>query len=163
MSKYFYSDGTNRFGPLSLEELRRKDITKSTLVWFDGMSDWQAAGTVPELNEIFTSTPPPPPVPSTNYNTNSNYNRTEQTNTSKPPKTWLVESILATLFCCMPFGIAGIVYASRVESLFYIGDIAGANKASADAKKWTMVSLWIGVGVGVLYVLFMIAGIASGF
>ena len=28
------------------------------------------------------------------------------------PKTWLVESILVTLFCCLPFGIVGIVNAA---------------------------------------------------
>src|SRR4029079_6010877 len=38
---------------------------------------------------------------------------------NRPPKSWLAESILVTLFCCMPFGIAGIVNASRVESRFY--------------------------------------------
>jgi len=40
----------------------------------------------------------------------------ENFNNQKPPKSWLVESILVTLFCCLPFGIAGIVNASRVES-----------------------------------------------
>ena len=31
-----------------------------------------------------------------------------------PPKSWLVESILVLLFCCLPFGIVGVVYASKV-------------------------------------------------
>ena len=34
------------------------------------------------------------------------------------PKNWLVESILVTIFCCLPFGIAGIVFASQVNSKF---------------------------------------------
>ena len=35
---------------------------------------------------------------------------------SKPecPKTWMVESVLATIFCCLPFGIVGIINASKV-------------------------------------------------
>ncbi|WP_419184195.1 DUF2752 domain-containing protein [Xiashengella succiniciproducens] len=41
----------------------------------------------------------------------------------QPPKTWLGESILVTIFCCLPFGIAGIVNASKVESRFYAGEI----------------------------------------
>ena len=39
-----------------------------------------------------------------------------------PPKNWLVESILVTVLCCLPFGIAGIVNASKVEVLFLSGD-----------------------------------------
>jgi len=34
---------------------------------------------------------------------------------STPPKNWLVESILVTLFCCLPLGIAGIINASKEE------------------------------------------------
>ena len=70
-----------------------------------------------------------------------------------PPKNWLVKSILVTLFCCLPLGIAGIINASKVEGLFLAGDIAGANKAAADAKKWTMYGLFTGLTVIVLYVL----------
>ena len=70
-----------------------------------------------------------------------------------PPKNWLVESILVTVLCCLPFGIAGIINASKVEVLFLSGDIAGANKAAADAKKWTMYGLFTGLSVIVLYVL----------
>lgn len=32
------------------------------------------------------------------------------------PKTWMAESILVTVFCCLPFGIAGIVFASLNNS-----------------------------------------------
>jgi len=79
----------------------------------------------------------------------------------RPPKNWLVESILVTLFCCLPFGIAGIVHASKVDSKYGSGDYAGAEQASADAKKWTMLGFWIGLGVGVLYFLLMALGVAG--
>jgi hypothetical protein len=87
----------------------------------------------------------------------------EKLNNQKPPKTWLVESILVTLFCCLPFGIVGIVNASKVESRFYADDIDGANRYSEEAKKWTAISFWIGISVGVIYLIAMIAGVASGF
>lgn len=80
---------------------------------------------------------------------------------SVPPKSWMVESILATLFCCLPFGIAGIVNASKVESKFYAGDIAGAKRASEEAGKWTKVSFFIGIGVVVIYVIMMVLGVAA--
>jgi len=157
MKKYFYTDGTNNFGPFTLEELREKLITRETKVWFQELGEWKSAGNVPELNEIFKLAPPPI------SKTNSNFNNMENINNQKPPKTWLVESILVTLFCCLPFGIAGIVNAAKVESRFYAGDINGANRSSEDAKKWTTVSFWIGVAVGVIYLIVVMAGAASKF
>lgn len=83
-----------------------------------------------------------------------------------PPKTWLVESILVTLLCCLPFGIAGIVNASKVESRFHSGDTAGAERASAEAKKWTTIGFFVGIGFILLYVIYMVVvmgAIASSF
>jgi hypothetical protein len=73
----------------------------------------------------------------------------------KPPKSWLLESILVTIFCCpFIFGIIGIVNATKVESRFYAGDIAGANQASADAGKWTKIGFFVGLGLGLCYIIF---------
>ncbi|WP_047452109.1 CD225/dispanin family protein [Alistipes sp. ZOR0009] len=79
----------------------------------------------------------------------------------KPPKSWLVESILVTIFCCLPFGIVGIVNASRVESRYYAGDIEGAMRASQEAGKWTKVAFWLGLVVVILYVILAVAGVAT--
>jgi len=81
-----------------------------------------------------------------------NQNNMSQT----PPKTWLLESILVTLFCCLPFGIAGIVNASKVESRFYSGDTEGAARAAADAARWTKIGFWIGLAVAILYLLYIV-------
>lgn len=79
----------------------------------------------------------------------------------RPPKSWLVESILATLFCCLPFGIAGIVNAAKVESRFSAGDIEGARRASSEAKKWTIVAAIIGVLGGLIYVILIVLGVVG--
>lgn len=71
-----------------------------------------------------------------------------------PPKNWLVESILVTLFCCLPFGIAGIVFASQVNSKFAAGDYNGALQASRDAAKWTKIGFWAGIIAIVAYAIF---------
>jgi hypothetical protein len=78
------------------------------------------------------------------------------------PKNWLLESILVTIFCCLPFGIAGIVFASQVNSKFAAGDYAGALQSSKDAAKWTKIGFWIGVVVAVAYLafIFLFAGTA---
>lgn len=69
------------------------------------------------------------------------------------PKTWMVESILVTVFCCLPFGIAGIVYASKVSSLFAAGNYEAALQASKDAGKWTKIGFIVGLVVGVIYLI----------
>jgi hypothetical protein len=71
------------------------------------------------------------------------------------PKTWLVESILVTLFCCLPFGIAGIVNAANVSSRYSAGDIDGAISASLQAGKWTKWAFVTGLVGGVVYVVLM--------
>lgn len=75
---------------------------------------------------------------------------------SFPPKNWLVESILVTIFCCLPFGIVGIINASSVNTKFAAGDYAGAQQASADAGKWTKIGFFAGLVVGVLYIIFVV-------
>ncbi len=81
----------------------------------------------------------------------------EQQNTQQippmPPKNWLVESILVTLFCCLPFGIAGIVFAAQVNSKWAAGDYAGAQQSSKDAAKWTKIGFFIGIAWIVLYLI----------
>ena len=61
------------------------------------------------------------------------------------PKTWLVESILVTIFCCLPFGIVGIVNASKVSALYAQGKYAEAEIRSANAKKWVKIAFIIGI------------------
>lgn len=71
------------------------------------------------------------------------------------PKNWLVESILVTIFCCLPFGVAGIVFAAQVNSKYAAGDYAGALDASTNAAKWTKIGFFIGLAVGVAYLAFI--------
>ena len=75
----------------------------------------------------------------------------ETSETNVCPKTWMVESILVTIFCCLPFGIVGIVNASKVSSLFLAGNYAEAQKASADAGKWTKIGFFVGLVCIIIY------------
>ena len=157
MRKYFYTDGTNKFGPFTLDELQAENIDRETKVWFQELDDWKSAGDVSELIDIFQLVPPPLSQTSSINDTLNNASN------SKPPKTWLIESILVTLFCCLPFGIAGIVNAAKVESRFYAGDFEGAQRSSKEAKKWTTISFYISIGFGVLYLLAVFASAANGY
>ncbi len=79
----------------------------------------------------------------------------EMTNKPECPKTWLVESILVTIFCCLPLGIAGIVYASKVSSLYTMGNYEEALRASKEAGKWTKIGAGIGIAGIIIYFLFI--------
>jgi uncharacterized membrane protein YhaH (DUF805 family) len=59
MKKYFYSNGQDKEGPVTLEELKQKDVTPKTLIWCEGLEDWTEAKNVAELKEIFELSPPP--------------------------------------------------------------------------------------------------------
>ena len=60
-------------------------------------------------------------------------------------------AILTTLFCCLPFGIASIVYAAQVNSKWSAGDVAGAQNASQKARQFAIWAAIAGVIIGVLY------------
>ncbi|OON68388.1 hypothetical protein B0919_13860 [Hymenobacter sp. CRA2] len=79
--------------------------------------------------------------------------------TNARPKNWLVESILVTLFCCLPFGIVGIINAASVNSRYDAGDYNGALHASEQAGKWTKIGLIIGLASIVLSFILSMLGV----
>jgi predicted secreted protein len=91
---------------------------------------------------------------------NEQVTKASNNQSGRPPKTWLVESILVTLFCCLPFGVVAIVNSSKVESHFYAGNIEAAERASKNAKTWVMWSFFPALVFWVLYFILMVAGIA---
>lgn len=169
MKQYYYLEGNQQFGPFTLDELRSKPIKPTTKVWAQGLPDWVDAQTVPEINEWLSgaSLPPSysaqPAVPPVSRPFQESYTPNQPFGSAPPkPKNWLVESILATLFCCMPFGIAGIVNAANVDSRYANGDFTGAQRASDEAAKWTKVSFFVAIGLWVLYFLLFFLGIFGG-
>lgn len=139
--EYYILVNGGKQGPFSLEELYTKNISPSTMVWKTGLEDWVMAKDMPELTDLLANMPPEPPK----SNAGNNYSM---------PKTWLVESILVTLFCCLPFGIVGIVYSSQISSYFNHGNYAAAEEASRNAGKWTKIGFFTGISVYVLYLIF---------
>lgn len=163
MTRYFYIDSEGiQKGPLTLDELKIEHIRKEYLVWTHGMPDWKPAYDLAELKPLFdvsntaqhnqNATTPPP------------YGKTTQHETPLMPKTWMVESILVTI---LPFilcgnvlsliGIAAIVNASKVESLFNSGLFDRAQEASDNAARWTKITFWIAIGAIVLSIIAIIA------
>lgn len=76
-----------------------------------------------------------------------------------PPENYLIFAIMMTIFCCWPVGIFAIIKATKVRELWALGDVAGAQKASEDAKKLT---IWGAVGAFVLIVIPVLILFAMG-
>lgn len=91
-------------------------------------------------------TPPPPP----------SYGAPVAQPAGTPPPNYLVWSILTTLFCCLPFGIASIVFAAQVNGKWAAGDVNGALAASKNAKKFAIIAAIAGLVVILLYVIFFV-------
>lgn len=64
---------------------------------------------------------------------------------------YLVQSILVTLGCCLPVGIAAIVFAAQANSKQGAGDYAGAMSAANTAKMLCWVSFGLGIAAIVLF------------
>jgi hypothetical protein len=68
----------------------------------------------------------------------------------------LVKSIIATVCCCVPFGIVGIIYAAQVDTLVGQGKRAAAEEASKKAGLWSSLAIGIGLVTNVLMTALMI-------
>ena len=173
MNKYFYSDGQQSFGPYSLDELRALNVVgPTTKIWTAGMTDWAEASTVAETADWFASAeiPPAAPTPPPVRVVVQGDARVEvRTNNPQPsggevperPFSWLAPAIVATVLCCMPFGIVSIVYATKVESRYNMGDYAGAKSAADTAKTWFWWSFGIGAFAVLGWFILMLAGAAA--
>ena len=68
--QYMIAVNGQQYGPYNVQQMQQMaqsgQINAQTLVWAQGMPQWVAAGSVPELAQLFMATPPPmPPVPPT--------------------------------------------------------------------------------------------------
>lgn len=89
------------------------------------------------------------------------------------PDSNIVWAILCNVLCCLatilclfpivaiPFGIVAIVKASKVDSLWMMGQYAEAQQAANAAKKWTLISAIVGGAMGIIYLLIIIALLAN--
>lgn len=103
---------------------------------------------------------PPAPQPEPQYQQNYSPQPEPQPVTQQPvgikPSNYLVWAILATIFCCLPFGIVGIVFAAKVNDLWNSGQYQASLEASRKAKTWTLIAIGVGILSAVLY--FVLAG-----
>ena len=170
--EWFYAKGSEQLGPISAAELVSKvqsgELTPESLVWKEGMKEWVAFSTVVELNSAIAPAAPaqeaPPqgqvgPVPG-QVTAGPEPRSAAQPVTSAAPTeqipNYLWQAIAVTVLCCVPGGIAAIIYASRVNDLLARGDVAGAREASGKAKLWVNISAGSFLLIMVVYVILVL-------
>ena len=64
MKEYFFLKGKDSCGPFTVEQLADKGLISETLIWTEGIENWQKLSNIPELAEVvkLKSVPPPPPI-----------------------------------------------------------------------------------------------------
>lgn len=131
MTTYYILEQGHKKGPFSLQELKKKNIQPTTYIWTLGMDDWTEAKEITELSDLLQEIPPPvPPM----------------------PYSFLVPSILATIFCCFPFGVAGIINALKVSEAYRIGNYTRAKDYSEGAEEWCKMALGTGIVIFLLVI-----------
>ncbi len=76
---------------------------------------------------------------------------------------WLWQSIVATILCCLPAGVVGIIYASKSQSAAAVGDIVGAQRYAGTARTWTLVAAGAALVGIIAYIIFVVAVGAAAF
>lgn len=74
------------------------------------------------------------------------------------PNTWLWQAIVVTLCCNTPFGIVALIYSSRVNSVYSLGDYDKAERFSHRAKIWALT----GLIVGLIYAIYAVVVLTKG-
>lgn len=59
MKKYFIHNGNEQQGPFDANELFEQKIQPSTMIWYEGISNWTKAEEISELQKKFVPIPPP--------------------------------------------------------------------------------------------------------
>jgi len=114
------------------------------------------------LQPLQAYVPPPPSPPVQTPGTVP----PQQPYTGEQIPNYLWQSIVCTvlgLMCCLslPFGIVAIVFSTQVNSKLAYGDIVGAKDSSNKAKIFCWVSIGIFGVIGIVYMLFIILGLAG--
>ena len=146
-------------GPVDIEGLKEMALTSDAYVWHEGMADWMKITQVPELQGLYQTEGKPvvmgEPMETQPDNQQPEYQQAQpeyqqmqpvdyQPSEPCPPNN-LIWAILATVLCCIPLGIVGIVYANKVTKCYAAGDIRGAKEASETSAWWCIAAIVIGV------------------
>jgi hypothetical protein len=68
---------------------------------------------------------------------------------------YLIPAIIS-LFCCLPLGIVGVIFAAQVNGKVAAGDTQGALDSSKKAKLFSFIAIGLGIAGWACYILFFV-------
>lgn len=166
--EWYYASNGQQNGPVSQEDLvslfQQGEVKASDLVWNQAMTDWVPFSSIPELNapseqaEVpeAAQTPPPMTAEAPVLSSAAAPATRVAIDPSEKIPTYLWQSIVCLVLCCLPAAIPALIFATKVGPAQERGDIEDAKEASRLAKMWC----WIAFGLGlVANIIFLALGV----
>lgn len=187
MEWYYAKDG-QQAGPVGADEIRNLKasgaLSDSDLVWNESMTEWTPLGSVSEFSSSAPAAGAPATgapatgVPATGAPAAGAPEAAPETASDQPAPalspapatapadgqkvpTYLWQSIVCLVFCCLPAAIPALIFATKVEPAQARGDFAAAQDASAKARMWCWIAFGLGLVGFVLYVGLGVIGALS--
>lgn len=164
---YFMIINGKQCGPFPVSQLIENGLTQDTMVWTNGMADWQTAASIPELNHLLWEKSQEDSAFGTYaQNYDSPYGGNQPISSQKPHTNWMPWAIAGTvfgfLFSCIGviFGVIGIIQANKANKAYAYGDNQTGDTANSTAKVMSIIALVLGV-IGVIGSILIWAGIIS--
>ncbi|HNW98024.1 MAG TPA: DUF4339 domain-containing protein [Bacteroidales bacterium] len=105
--KYYYIEiKGQQQGPWTIEELKNMRLTKGSLAWTDGMTDWDKVENIDELKDFAIPTPPPLKVSEAQNNSNISQKKDSKydNNYEKASEAVIVGFVFIIINCVIIFG-----------------------------------------------------------
>ncbi|CAM9670849.1 unnamed protein product [Bubo scandiacus] len=99
---------------------------------------------------------PPAPLPYATYDGQPSAGPSPAGHGQRPPKDYMVESVLVTVFCCLLTGVIALVYSHETRAALSRGDVAQANVASKKAQSLVLFSLLFGLFASISWVIYVL-------
>lgn len=170
---WYYAKNGQQLGPVSKEELsglfRSGTVIPTDLVWCESMAEWAPIGSLadfaapPSLEAPPAMSPAPSSyvAPAATAATAAPALAPASASGQPEPPTYLWQSIVVMLLCCIPLGISALVFSTKVKPAYAAGDYAAALEASKKAKTWCIIALVVGLVVQTLYILLNVGLVMS--
>jgi hypothetical protein len=68
---------------------------------------------------------------------------------------YLIPAIIS-LFCCLPLGVVGVIFAAQVNGKVATGDLQGAMDSSKKAKLFSFIAIGLGLAGIICYILMIV-------
>jgi hypothetical protein len=160
MKHYWIIVNGQPVGPLTADEVRAHAEFRPELpIWHAELPQWATVADLPEFaapavtveeeatqQQPLAPAPPVPqptaePAPSAWINPAVNM----PNSLANRPKGYMGWNIAATIACCLPTGIAGIIFAAKANSRWMQGDTEGAERAAERAQWCLILSIVLGL------------------